>query len=396
MRTSSISCHQPESVLALCFASFILCSGGTLSLADKDANDHEPTQAEREAVETIMRRLAEADNIRFLLGGIVVDEAGQPLGGVKMTVHKPKTTAPWQGSVEREILVVNSTFSLDLNGYSGVGLEFEKEGYHPAKLAFPYNVSGYVEEKITRGEKVDPHVWRKDDIRVVLEKIGQLADLLSYGAMVEYNKQGGGKVLDFDSPPHTPLRSVADLNDLTQLPKDCVYILADSDANRNVAVVEHTRPASEVVDRIPQRVKLVMNDPDGGFITFSPQTRKNLYHQMKTAPESGYQKELVLDADYFAQAIEAKTSEEKRECFFFFKIKNRYGKGRVGEVQVSGDRSTVKLGVQFRIQPDGSRNLETAEPVKYSMMETGSSSDSKEIPQPTIIGDNPASVPSLF
>ena len=76
---------------------------------------------------------------------------------------------------------------------------------------------------------------------------------------------------------------------------------------------------------------------------------------MKTAPASGYQKELFLDA-----ATLREFSQHRAQRYFFFRTKDKFGKGIVGGGDTEIDQTgTIRLGVVFYLQPDGSRNLET-------------------------------------
>jgi hypothetical protein len=193
----------------------------------------------------------------------------------------------------------------------------------------------------------------QEDLRIVLERQGQRTWLLDYNEVLTYEGTGRGVIIDFDRPHYRgqSVVEVRNLHDPTQLPEDCVYLLVETDANGRIAVVRVPRQNSAHIDIWPKRMRLIMNAPESGFVSVEPDPNRKLARQMKQAPESGYQRELILETD--------ETGFHHR--YFYFKTKDKYGKGATGWVTVEENASVIRFSPTFRLQPDGSRNLETGD-----------------------------------
>jgi Bacterial surface protein, Ig-like domain/HYR domain len=341
----------------------------------------------------LITRTLEAENGRITLSGEVVDEQGQQLNGVTIEINKG-ASQPMGTSTryDRETITVNGTFAIDSSGYSGVTLTVYKDGYYSQRLNFSIELSDDAENQLNSGARIGGQLYLRDGIRVVMEKVGQFANLKSYGGLLQYETNGRGKVIDFDKSAigSAALQTVQNLYDQSQLPSNSVYILADRNPDGTVSTVRLPRLGTQLVDTFPTRITLIMSDPNGGFIPYMTAIRKNVYHQMKTTPVAGYQQQLILDANYFALAVSASSSDEEKEMFFFFKTNGRFGKGSIGEVSVKNAGSIVLLGSQFRLQPDGSNNVETDEGPAHNL--TPVASVDTRAPTITILGNNPATV----
>jgi hypothetical protein len=300
----------------------------------------------------LFNRLARASNGRFILSGDVVDPDGNHLSGVTVLVEKSISLGLDSAAESTETRLVNGTFHFDYQGYGGILLTFELAGYHSQKFQFMMRPDRDAMSLILAGQPVPAPEMTNTDLRVVLNRIGSLTDLVHYGGMLEYTVPHAGKVLDCDLPHYgkKALRAVGDVTDSAQLPSNAVYIVADQNSDGTIATIQFQRPRSSVTYTLPQRVRLIMSDPNGGFIVFNPSARVRICDQMKTVPQAGYQHELVCDSDYFASAVEPFAGGEEREMYFFFKTRGRYGKGSVGEVVVKKGARTVLLGVEFLVQ----------------------------------------------
>ncbi len=322
-----------------------------------------------------MERLAQADHGRFILQGEVVDENGIRLDGVTLELEKDKLkNFGWESDSEEETLIINGTFQLDLKGYAMVRLYFSKDGYYNEKIDFSIqDISGEIRERKKEIEKniyegkevsqkdIDQIVFKKDGIRIVLEKQGKLTSLTAYNrGPLEYTTTGKGIVINFDKHPASSLRVIDNIEDPKQLPENCVYMVADKDLDGKIATVQKKSYLADGTIggeyEVPRRVKLIMTGPESGFIEYKLNPNKKPTRQMKEAPENGYEKEILIEGDDISK-------EDSEGVIFYFKTKDKYGKGSVSisKVSVSEDRSTLKVSANFKLQPDGSRNLETGD-----------------------------------
>lgn len=110
---------------------------------------------------------------------------------------------------------------------------------------------------------------------------------------------------------------------------------------------------------------------------------------MKHAPDGNYQRELVLDAQALRQSQHAPGGNLDARIHFFFKSGDKYGKGHIVGVLEGGDETRVRLSISLRIQPDGSRNVETDEGILSNFMPVRADTTPPLI---TILGNNPATV----
>ena len=109
----------------------------------------------------------------------------------------------------------------------------------------------------------------------------------------------------------------------------------------------------------PKELRIVTNDPEGGFIIYDRQPDKNAYWTMKLAPETGYSQEIVLDADHLFQRSGYVASGAEKHIFFYCKLNGLYGKGRFESIRLPEGDYALELDTEFRMQTDGSRNLDT-------------------------------------
>lgn len=96
-------------------------------------------------------------------------------------------------------------------------------------------LSEEMKEETLAGKKVEPMVFKKEDIRIVLEKQGKITNLLHYTGPLEYTTTGKGMVIDFDKRRPKSLRVMENIEDPKQLPENCVYMVADKDLYGKIA-----------------------------------------------------------------------------------------------------------------------------------------------------------------
>ncbi len=308
---------------------------------------------------------------RFVLTGEVVDQSGARLKDVKLNVVMT-TLVGWGWETKdtgRSEVVRDGRFQIDVRPYNAVTLYFEKEGYYPEKRFFDFDAAhpAEIEQAIMRGEdvQVKEGVVRHENIRVLMEKIGNITKLIRYKGPLEYVSSYGGRtaevaVIDFADPPlpdyklkHVPAATAAE-----SLPASCIYTLADTDGEGRVLTDDRVSGQyGQHKHQIPKRVRVIMCDPDGGFVEYVPKEKTFARRFMKQAPAEGYQRELIVDVDKVMDRI--KTVEGTYNgIYFYFKAGGKYGKGVISSSTVDTS-NRLRIGGKYELQPDGSRNVDT-------------------------------------
>ncbi len=296
----------------------------------------------------------------FVIAGEVVDDNGKPLDGVTLELEKSNFKNMFTGSVYTyESVNVNGTFKFIIANYAGVRLTIRKPGYYSEyghlALGFPSDVRS--EHSCDKGRTLGP-LYVDTNIRIHMEKAGNFTHLLDYSGGLEYHATGEGIVVDFDKRHghgEGSLVQVKNIDDASRLPSHCAYIIADKDADGKIAAVGKAWGNFPETELLPKRLTLVMSDPRAGFIKFSPDPNKKLCYQMYEGPDYGYQQTVVIEADDF----HTNPSGGWLAPFYYFKTHDRYGKGGIFGAKVNSDRSAVRVGASFSIQPDGGRYLRT-------------------------------------
>ncbi len=118
-----------------------------------------------------------ADRGTFRLDGVVVDEHGEPMEGVRMSVVRSRMTG-FDRSVDRETeQQIDGSFSVRVSGYETVALIFKKAGYYQVIRDFPQlsaEEEDDLEEEFESG-RVRPRRYVYPDIRVEMQSIGETA-----------------------------------------------------------------------------------------------------------------------------------------------------------------------------------------------------------------------------
>lgn len=303
-----------------------------------------------------MQKWAEEDNGNFILEGVVVDEEGNYLKGVTMEIEKGKSIV-FGMKTYKEKKIINGRFSVKANGFTAVSLEFRKKGYYPEYLEFDFL-------KGTGGKKIGRNLINRN-IKVVMEKIGKLPSLIRFESYVRFYSGGRAVIIDINkglSDPTDRGRGKVKVEDLLEnlsrnlLPSGCIYLIPqDIDARGKFLDIKE-----RIEKKVFPKAKLVLNDPEGGFLIYTPSQKEwdVFYHplirEMKEAPENGYVNE-----------IEVPIRTSKKEILFYFKVNDKYGKGMVSssiyinsskhENSPAGIRSTIFLW----LNPTGDRNVRT-------------------------------------
>ncbi|VAX40215.1 hypothetical protein MNBD_PLANCTO02-2711, partial [hydrothermal vent metagenome] len=151
---------------------------------------------------------------------------------------------------------------------------------------------------------------------------------------------------------------VKKLSETKKLPKTCIIFTAKPNSKGifptgsgfyNTCKQLPDYPANDTYNA---EFKLTINDPDptAGFYLVDP-LKKGKYHcdqRMRTAPETGYVRELVFGPDH-----------EYQQGSFYVKLGGRYGKVRMPTADyIHFSKKEARCDLTIRMQMDGSRNLE--------------------------------------
>ncbi len=161
---------------------------------------------------------------------------------------------------------------------------------------------------------------------------------------------------------HLRLTVVTNLLDPESLPPHCVYILADTDDDGRVMAIDKAGSGWHRPYYLPEKARLIICDPNGGFVTYEQDESgdEHAFWSMKRAPEDGYVQELVLDADWlFRRSPQIARRGPEAGIYFYFKVDNMFGKGRIDGVELIDGGYGMRLAATFRLQMDGTRNVDT-------------------------------------
>ena len=335
------------------------------------------TEDEEQQALAAMQALMAASNGDFQLSGQVVDESGQQLDGVAVEIMKvvPKEMGT-KADYHTESRIVNRTFNFSITGAGAVVLVFSKPGYYPKKIDFTQSVTADMAERAAQGLPVSPNNTDRQGLTIVLETRGVVADLLTTGANMVERLSGVGLIIDFDRV----LRGfggselVTNVFSVASFPTNSAYLTASRGTNGLVETVSLLHSSGAFSDIFPRDLRVKLTDTNGGFVVFAPSVRRNMYFQMKTAPLTGYQSDLLITTNDLARIFSPPDDGTDQWIYFYFRTGGKYGKGRVGHANVEAAGSNVEARVEFRIQRDGSRNLETFEGENSSFMPPGTES----------------------
>lgn len=354
-----------------------LWSVGNRTFAETTPEEAEGTDERKWTVEELtvihergVKLLQKTAHGRFVLAGEVVDREGRLLDDVKLHMTMD-TLVGWGWEVKskgRQDIIKNGAFRIDVRPYNGITMRFEKDGYYPEDRDFNFSAEypAGVEQAVLRGEdvKVDEGVVRDENIRVVMEKKGVVMEPVVYGGPLLYAPGYGGTTakivyIDFSIPPQKDykLKSVPSLAEVTNIPTYTAYAIADVDEERRVAH-EMIKIGTFRPEAYAKNIYLRINDPEGGFIEYVPKPKELAFWTMKTAPESGYVQEIVIDPEMVMNQI-VNVQGNYSGIHFYFKVGGRYGKGSIGQIDVKNGGESVRIFIAFMVQPDGSRNVDT-------------------------------------
>lgn len=317
---------------------------------------HARTPPTTQEMGEIMRRHLQAQRFDADVSGVVVDEKGDQLQGVQVLIQKSwLTNFGTNMKGENSSMTSDGPFRIAAQDVDSLSLQFWKEGYFAKEIQFSAHdcLPPDWQERLSRGEKLENGVVKRDNLKIVLEKHGPLASLENGGDELWLESSGRMNTWSWEKNYPGFAVVISNWRDESKVPKQGVYILADTDAQSNL-LMETTRLGAYY----PKRVHIIMKDGDGFIVVptiGTDSTEQN--RSMKEAPEKGYEHEIVLEGDAVRKLVEAAT-DHTRDVYFYFKTSKGYGKGSF-RVSATNRPDRVSVGVGLRFQKDGSRLVAT-------------------------------------
>ena len=288
-------------------------------------------------------------NGTIVIEGRVVDGEGQPVTDVTAYIDRFIASGIEGKSVQSKEKV-GGEFHFHFARNSNVEITFRRKGHHAADLFYSFTRPS--EGVVVKGKT---HTYR--DVPVVLTKIKNLASLHRYSLLLKYPIQGEATVWDISGVGSRRVKTTRAtvLVDGTHPPEKVVYAAMVPTEPPMPAFV----PGGKVVCRPAGQVfRIGISDGgDGGFIMVPASAAERTRYPMRElmeAPETGYVPFVDLTDD---QILDSRKSKNYR---FYCKLNGLYGKGRIMSIFFLPERG-LEIGMEFLLQPDGSRNLETTQ-----------------------------------
>ena len=310
----------------LFFVTEIIFAGSVL-LAQSNNDEKENMKVKQEA--KLLEVINKTNSSSILnISGMISDDDGKLLDGVSLELDFSRSKG-WDNDHLNRKIISNSQFSIEQSGYTGLTVDFQKDGYFSERKSYSTQQSS---------KDLKDYVFIKNDEKIVLRKIGQLAKIKKIN-----------KKLRYDFKNNT--QSICNLSDLSYetLPIDsainyskCILLDFERDKDGKILTVENKSNGTTIPKTLI--VKYASKDKDDGFIIEG--NKKDLSY-LSVAPDTEY-------------AIkEIKIQYESEPIYFYFKNGNRYGKGWAGYALTQHQTSRVILELMQNIEtdPKEKRNL---------------------------------------
>jgi hypothetical protein len=298
-------------------------------------------------------------NRALAVSGAVFDKAGRPLSGVTVGVLEVRDRpSPIPGDVvyfSRSLVAHDGLFDVACEAPClNLELQFRKDGYFPAAL--DVNQVEVIWGLGTGQERRVPlrQAAKATNTLVTLERMTEpvAVDTMEVHPEADARESGKVGVLDLERgrgrsvTPAGAERMVAKKGSAGAV---ALVRLALAPEAGGSPIAKRMRESGTEAE-LPAPVVLTLGEGNG-FVRYEPQSRKldSIYRDMRRAPESGYG-DLALTG-------------ESGEVFFYCKVGDRYGKGRVTPIMLSrrgDDDPQVEVGVEIRLNRGGTRSVESA------------------------------------
>jgi hypothetical protein len=322
----------------------------------------------------LAERILDAERNDIVAKGVIVDDGGQPLGGVDVkVVRSVARKMGWEVHDDKVAeQTVDHRFQFEVPGAHAVTLYFEKSGFYSQTI---YLKRELFEDRLDQASKqiqLGPAPVQREELRVVMEKQGELVDMACFSGELRFHTDGRGQVFSLELPKagasagrtyfrgrqfwvHGFERTIEDFGSIADKIPHGISVTTAVEAAR--VPTEHRRQHGNPLlktQAYPVKASLKIHDPEGGFLrrdypdpSHGPE---KVFRGIRAAPSDGYVQEWVLSAE-----------DLSKYPYFFFRSRGHYGTGRISEVYVDEEQKLVVLHMTLRMNPGGTRSLETGE-----------------------------------
>jgi hypothetical protein len=339
----------------VCGLLLLLTAAGLL--AQEKAEDKR-AKAERYAKE--WKKYIDEQNGNIYVSGEVVCSTGERLDGVKVNIDQC-IAAGWENKHVKTTETVNKAFKFEFKGVQVVYLRFVRDGYHAEELELLFGEGA-------KPDRIEGKNFYYDNVHVVLEKIGELALLDLYEMRLTFAPDGKASVWDIARVVKKSGKPVA--GSVRPVLKDVVWENIPPPGTVYTCLVPSATDVPPAVYKgtivsPPKRttIRVGVNDgAGGGLIRVQPEGRtySRVLRDMKEAPEEGWQPFIELSNE----DLVGFRSHSAMVCFYV-KLNGMYGKGRISRAAYGrspyGEEEILEANVEIRLQPNGTRNVETTE-----------------------------------
>ena len=318
---------------------------------------HAQTSADREAELArweafIADQQKTLDATEFDLQFTITDTDGKPLDGVSVEIEQDRPVLQQllsgKSETKREKKTIDSRFRIQAKGWPSLELTFMKDGYYIETRR--YHINFMPNDSRDLGPDGKPKLVMKEDIQVVMYKGVPAAELVgtTRGTLQYDFEKGMLTVADLSALDRKPEKKAVSGDEEDDEEEDYVeekirfemksvnlkvkvkptkYIELDFRRDENGEVLfdgmlrDTPCPASFII-------RLHSDDPDDGFVAVDQLKSGFVRHEeydkrYPSAPETGYQKELVFD--FGKQGADGKYQYESNYLFAFVKCGGHYG-----------------------------------------------------------------------
>ena len=295
-------------------------------------------------------------NPALVASGIIKDQSGQTLSGVKVRIRETFLTTDYsKHSRSRSLIVHDGNFKIACKECSAMSFRFTKEGYYSANAdatIFEDYLSRLSEAELIAvsqgGAPPQMSTVEKENMEVVLEQVQhkQSANLIQSGAVLS------------SGPDWNDMVAVLKGAMLTAIPFSVIQAKSGSSESPLYIQLEPTLDNSGQLVAVPAKPRPVpapaildFSHADGGIIVYQPSSSvlNMALRVMKTAPGNGYASRIKVP------------HLGGGNIYFYCLINGMYGKGYITGVRfehASRKRKGIGLGIALYLNPHGSRNLE--------------------------------------
>ncbi len=306
-----------------------------------------------------------AFNGSIKLTGQVVDAQGEAIDDVRVSVRKSSftwRTSSFKSVDESSLELKDGSFRISCRTCTGIGLHFSKSGYYSETLDFGVKRESVPSDTEPASTAMNDRYGLKVEsleqlgLRIVLRSNENQARLDRYEGYLETSETGPLRVV----PLRRDLGSSGVKIDRLSIPPSKSAKMLAGYVQLLVTITEDGQLAAKPMPdmpgaqfREPAATALDFSEANGGVLLYeySDESPAAVYRAMATAPKDGYQPTLDVGSD-----------DRSGYYYFYCRIGQLYCKGRtiMPSFRSADGQQVMGSYVEIRVNPDGSRNLETS------------------------------------